>query len=62
MAEETALLQGGVIQITQIDRFFNLVYIFAGQENKGHLSLDQLYLLWFVRISLGIKKGSDCRW
>jgi hypothetical protein len=62
MAEETTFLQGGVIQITQIDRLFNLVDIFAGKENKGHLGLNQFYLLWFVGIGLGLKKGFNCRW
>jgi hypothetical protein len=62
MAEETAFLQSGVIQITQIDRLLNLVYILAGKENKGHLGLDQLYLLWFVGIGLGLKKSLNCRW
>jgi hypothetical protein len=40
MAEEMAFLQSSVIQITQIDRLFNLVYIFTGKEDKGHLGLN----------------------
>jgi hypothetical protein len=62
MAEKTAFLQSSVIQITQIDRFFNLVDIFAGKENKGHLGLDQVYLVWPVWIGLGFKKGFNSRW
>jgi hypothetical protein len=59
MAEKMALLQSSVIQITQVDRLFDLVYIFAGKENKGHLSLDQFYFWWSVGIGLGLKKGLD---
>ena len=62
MAEKMAFLQSSVIQITQIDRLFNLVNIFAGKENKGHLGLDQVYLLWLMGIGLGLKKGFNYRW
>jgi hypothetical protein len=62
MTEEMAFLQSSVVQITQIDRLFNLVNIFASKENKRHLGLDQVYLLWFMGIGLGFKKGFNRRW
>jgi hypothetical protein len=55
MAEEMAFLQSSVIQISQIDLLFYFICKVASKKNKGHLGLDQLYLLWFMGISLGVK-------
>ncbi|MEA3253373.1 MAG: hypothetical protein U9Q17_00315, partial [Chloroflexota bacterium] len=62
LTEKEALVQGGVIQISQVYRFLDFVRIVPGEENKGHLRLEELYPLRLMRVGLCLEQSLKSIW